>query len=261
MMVELLTSIRELINEIASTIAGIAGIDRSEGGGGGGGEIDTKSFQKQTSKVFKKMGNSIKAIFKSAIGPMALFSDFMGGILEPMELITEPIGLLGEIVGTILYPVLAPFNEALYKLAEYLSEIMTRIEPYYPYIEKVVSLLLYLVIEVLYNNFMFVFNQFKVKLEFLITLVKNIVGLFTGEISFSEFAANVWAAMQTMLQGIWANVETWFGGIWTALRRVFGDLLDKVMGFISDYISGIGDFTQGEGKYGDAWYNPFSWGS
>jgi hypothetical protein len=61
----------------------------------------------------------------SALGPMALLSSVMTGFLEPVEMITDPLTTIGEILGTGWYPILEPVSGFLYLVADGLSLMMS----------------------------------------------------------------------------------------------------------------------------------------
>ena len=90
-------------------------------------------------KGFKKFGIALKGILKSAIGPLALLSTFMTGFLGPLELIMEPLQMIGEIFGLLLYPFLEPIANVMYAIMPYLEQFVAYLMPFMTWLAAVAT--------------------------------------------------------------------------------------------------------------------------
>lgn len=70
-----------------------------------------------------KMASTVATSLNNTIGPMASFKQALDGVLEPSTLITEPIAMLGEIIGDELYPVFEPISDALYSVIPLFQQV------------------------------------------------------------------------------------------------------------------------------------------
>ena len=106
---------------------------------GGGTEGFTGTFFKSMSTQMKGFSKSMGRMFASALGPMAFFGGAISAFLEPMEMIIEPITTIGEIFGTMLYPILEPIADALYKVMPYIEIVVEYLTPFAAGLFNVIS--------------------------------------------------------------------------------------------------------------------------
>ena len=83
-----------------------------------------------TGKAIKKTfgkGSAFGSQMNAMLGPTAILARLMAGLLEPFELVLEPIEEMGEIIGLLLYPVLEPVNGVLNQVTSALGTWVTGI--------------------------------------------------------------------------------------------------------------------------------------
>jgi len=249
------TRIISVLEEIRDILAQTFGaVAQKANEAGGGGDDGLAFFSKRTKKMFKTMGKVIKGVVSSVLGPAALLTDLFSGMLEPFELITDPITLIGEIFGTVLYPILQPFSDQLYKLADFLSLIMTKIEPFFPIIEKVINILIELIINILLAKVEYIYNKIVIWFNFIMNLIGDIVALFKGEISFGEFMARLITGIRNLITALIQNLLDYIGGIWDLIvgaLESFGDNLVQWFKDLPDII--IQGLKDGWDASGDWW--------
>lgn len=191
--------------------------------------------EKALTKSFNKIGKTIGSIFKSTLGKFALIGKILQGLMEPFELITDPLALFGEIMSQILYPILEPFSDLLYSAAEGLQEIMDRLEPFYPIITEIVKTILDLLINNVLATIMFVYNTVVSIINYVKSQIDVFLQFIRGEITFGEFIANLWQNVLSLLNGLLGNLITWVRSIWDKIWSALGEIITK----LGEWIRGI----------------------
>lgn len=104
--------------------------------------VGSKAFSAMGASA-TKMAATVGTSLNNTIGPMASFQAGLDGILEPLTLITEPIAMLGEIIGTELYPVFQPISDAIYDIIplfqQVASEIGTQLAPIFAQLAPIIT--------------------------------------------------------------------------------------------------------------------------
>jgi phage-related protein len=208
---------------------------------------------KQMENPLLKIGQLIKTTFKSALGPVALAAAALSAFADPLMLIIDPISMMGDILGTILYPVLEPLSNRLYEAAGYLSDLMTAIEPYAPVIEYVSGIITDFLIEVLLNKFVFVFNYIKAFVEAIINIVILLVQLVKGDLEPSEFIAKVWEVIKKLFNDIVEAFKTYFGDLWATIANLLDEFGENIGNWFRDLPSKI------VSKLNEGWDNAEDW--
>ena len=105
-----------------------------------------KKNDKKNEKTAKKSEQSLSKIFKQlaiGIGPAMMMAEVMKGVIEPFEVILEPLALFGEIIGASLYPILQPLADAFYSLVPMVEQFAKAIGPVLtPIIDAIVPLVI-----------------------------------------------------------------------------------------------------------------------
>jgi len=183
-------------------------------------KIGGKGLFTGISSAFKSLGS----MFGKYLALLMLIGSFMKGIVEPFQQILEPFEALGEIIGTILYPILQPLMDRLWTVVDAVSVFMAKLEPFYPLIEQISALIIDLLINIVLAKIEYIYNKIKIWFEFIQSIVQSVMDLFSGKISFSEFLGQIWNAIVTLISDLIANFINYISGVW-----------DSIMGFIGNF--------------------------
>lgn len=246
-MFDIFGEIRNILISIRDTIAQAFKVPVLQTAGGGGAD-------KAISKSLGGVGKVVEGMFKSILGKFAIIASIMGGITEPFEVIADPLALIGEILGMILYPILEPFANELYRMSDYLVKIMAYIEPFYPEIERIIGIVLHLLMDVVYSRIIYIYQVVVAVFTFIVNLVDDIDKFLKGEISFGEFMRRVISHLNDLLADLQEALITYIRNIWNSILRAlenFGqDAVDWFKSLPQRIIEGL---NEGWDSIGDWW--------